>query len=253
LREPPGGRAPDRLANSRRLTPVCERRGSPEAQTLQRHTIAGKPAACTLPRMLISFEGPEGSGKSTQIALLARRLRETGREVVETKEPGGTPVGEAIREVLLHRQVPISPVVELLLYSASRAALVREVIRPALKQGAIVLTDRFADASRVYQGVAGGTPPLQVELVTSVATDGVEPDMTVILDIDPTVGLGRANHRGALDRLESKDLAYHQRVRQGYLDLARANPDRCVVVDAQAAEGVVAALIWSVVEARLGR
>jgi dTMP kinase len=201
--------------------------------------------------MLISFEGPEGSGKSTQLTLLARRLRETGREVIETKEPGGTPVGEAIRDVLLHRDVQISPVVELLLYSASRAALVREVIQPALARGAIVLTDRFADASRVYQGLAGGTPPFQVELVTSVATDGLEPDLTVILDLDPTIGLGRANHRGRLDRLESKDLDYHQRVRQGYLHLARANPDRCVVVDAQGSEDIVAGAIWSVVAKRL--
>lgn len=201
--------------------------------------------------MLISLEGPEGSGKSTQARLLADRLRKTGREVVETKEPGGTPVGEVIREVLLHRAVHISPVVEMLLYSASRAALVREVIGPALQRGAIVITDRFADASRVYQGVAGGLPALQVELITSVATGGLEPDLTLILDLDPVLGLRRADTRGQLDRLESKDLAYHQRVQQGYLDLARANPDRCVVVDAQASEEAVASVIWSVVRERL--
>lgn len=201
--------------------------------------------------MLISLEGPEGSGKSTQARLLADRLRKTGREVVETKEPGGTPVGEVIREVLLHRAVHISPVVEMLLYSASRAALVREVIGPALQRGAIVITDRFADASRVYQGVAGGLPALQVELITSVATGGLEPDLTLILDLDPVLGLRRADTRGQLDRLESKDLTYHQRVQQGYLDLARANPDRCVVVDAQASEEAVASAIWSVVRERL--
>lgn len=201
--------------------------------------------------MLISLEGPEGSGKSTQARLLADRLRKTGREVVETKEPGGTPVGEVIREVLLHRAVHISPVVEMLLYSASRAALVREVIGPALQRGAIVITDRFADASRVYQGVAGGLPALQVELITSVATGGLEPDLTLILDLDPVLGLRRADTRGQLDRLESKDLTYHQRVQQGYLDLARANPDRCVVVDAQASEEAVASVIWSVVRERL--
>jgi len=201
--------------------------------------------------MLISLEGPEGSGKSTQVRLLADRLRKTGREVVETKEPGGTQIGEVIREMLLHRDVQISPVVELLLYSASRAALVREVIGPALQRGAIVITDRFADASRVYQGVAGGLPPFQVELITSVATGGLEPDLTLILDLDPVLGLRRADTRGELDRLESKVLAYHQRVQQGYLDLARANPDRCVVVDALASEEAVAGAIWSVVRERL--
>ena len=190
---------------------------------------------------LITFEGGEGTGKSTQIALLAERLRESGHIVVTLREPGGTSVGEAVRAVVLDTEhVTMNPRAELLLYEAARAQLVDEVIRPALDRGVIVLCDRYRDSSTAYQGHARGLSLEMVRDLNHAATGGLVPDLTILLDIDPLEGLRRATKSAVADRLESEDLAFHERVREGFLAIARAEPERVKVVDATLAPQVIA-------------
>ncbi|MEJ2667933.1 MAG: dTMP kinase [Deinococcales bacterium] len=195
------------------------------------------------------FEGPEGAGKSTQVALLARRLRTSGRSVTTTREPGGTPTGDAIRELLLHADVTIDPLVEFLLYSASRAQHVREVIRPALARGDVVVSDRFAAASIAYQGYGRGLELPFVESLTARATLGLRPDLTVLLDLDPVEGLRRVAGRGIEDRLERAGLAFHRRVREGFLAQAAADAAWLIIDATEDAEGI-AERVWSAVEER---
>lgn len=175
----------------------------------------------------ITFEGVEGSGKSTQIKLLARALRRAGRRVVLTREPGGTAVSDAIRAVLLNRKhTRMTALCETLLYMASRAQLVEEVIRPKLKTGFVVLCDRWLDATLAYQGYAGGMDVGWIQSLGKKVTGGLEPDLTLLLDLPVGHGLRRSKSHKPADRMERKGLAYHRKVRAGYLLLARANPRR---------------------------
>jgi dTMP kinase len=206
--------------------------------------------------LFITFEGGDGSGKSTQIAILADRLRVLGHEVRTFREPGGVAPGDAgerIRDILLdpaHDELDVRA--ELLLYEASRAQLVAAHYRPALKTGAIVLCDRYADSSVAYQGY--GRDVLTVEEVRElnrIATGGLVPDLTLLLDVDPAAGLAQATSAGA-DRLEGAGLPFHERVRAGYLEIAAAEPERVKLVN-RAPEAEVAATVWRFVEPLLAR
>lgn len=206
----------------------------------------------------ITFEGPEGSGKSTHVARLAERLRGLGIEVVCTREPGGTRTGELIREILQHDRAaePIVLEAEVLLFAASRAQLVGRVIRPALERGVWVISDRFADSTTVYQGVGRGFGMDRMIAINAFALGGVEPDVTLLLDVDVTGGLDRMRRRNAEhgvdgDRFEREAREFHERVRQGYLALAGRFPERIRRVDAARAPEAVAADIWRAVEPRL--
>ncbi len=174
-----------------------------------------------------------------------------GFEPTVTKEPGGTPLGERVRElVLLEPDLVISPTSEFLLYSASRAQLVADVIKPALEAGKLVLCDRFAGASVAYQGYGRGLPLTFIGAVTEQATGGLEPDLTLLFDIDPQLGLARVTARGQQDRLEKAELAFHQRVREGFLVQAKANPN-WLTFDATLSEGELARHVWNIAESRL--
>jgi dTMP kinase len=210
-----------------------------------------------LPRgFFITFEGGEGAGKSTQIRLLAATLRADGHDVLVTREPGGSPGAEAVRHVLLSGAAePFGPQLEALLFAAARSDHVEQVIRPAVAAGRIVLCDRFMDSSRVYQGVTGNIDPDFMAALERITVNGMVPDLTIILDIDPEEGLRRASARresgeGA-DRYEKEQLAIHQRRREAFLAIAAAEPDRCVVVDAGEPEAQAAADIEKIVRAAL--
>jgi dTMP kinase len=193
--------------------------------------------------IFITFEGGEGCGKSTQLKILAHRLEAAGVPVRDLREPGGTAAGEAVRAILLDPDhTGLDDTAEILLYEAARAQLVAEVIEPALEAGEVVLCDRFYDSTTAYQGHARGIPLADVEALNRAATRGLEPDRTIVLDIDPALGITRATRQGA-DRLESEDLAFHERVRAGFLAIARTEPERVVVVDASGDVEDVAALV----------
>jgi dTMP kinase len=182
--------------------------------------------------LFITFEGGEGCGKSTQLRLLADALREAGRLVRVVREPGGTRVGEGIRDLLLDpRSAGMDPIAELMLYEAARAQVVSEVIVPALAAGEIVLCDRFFDSTTAYQGHARGLDLVMIRALNVIASGGLVPDRTLLLDLDPAVGLARATEGGA-DRLESEQTAFHAAVRRGFLTIAAEEPDRVRVVDA---------------------
>lgn len=183
--------------------------------------------------VLITFEGGDGCGKSTQMARLAERLIALGGDVVVTREPGGTAIGESIRALLLDLEsAGMSSRAELLLYEASRAQHVTEVIRPGLESGAIVLCDRFYDSTTAYQGYARGLPLDEIEGLNMAATGGLVPDLTLVYDIPPATGVARAAATEGADRLESEELVFHERVAEAYREIAKANPDRAVLVDA---------------------
>ena len=180
--------------------------------------------------IFITFEGPERSGKSTHSRLTARFLKKEGYNVVYTREPGGTPLGDQIRKVLLHsKKAKIAPIVETLLFEASRSELIKEVIAPALRKKKIVISDRFSDATLVYQGYAGSVPLSEIKKIETVSMKGIKPDLTVLLDIDARAGLKKIR-RGTKDRMESKGLLFHRKVRAGYLDLARGDKKRIKVI-----------------------
>lgn len=204
----------------------------------------------------ITFEGGDGSGKSTQIAKLADRLSRAGFEVLSTREPGGSPGAEAIRNVLLSGAAePFGPSMEAILFAAARSDHVEQVIRPAINEGAIVLCDRFMDSSRVYQGVTSDTDENLMAALERITVNGVYPDLTIILDIDPEEGLFRAAERrgGEVpDRFEKETIDVHQKRRQAFLDIAREDPDRCVVVNATASSQDISAEIERIVSQRLG-
>lgn len=196
----------------------------------------------------ITFEGIEGSGKSTQLARVADALRAQGRTVTVSREPGGTALGDAIRTLLLDpRSQGMTPTTEILLYAASRAQHVAEVIQPALARGEIVLVDRFIDSTRAYQGAARAIDPGIVQALEQIATDGLLPDRTIVFDLPVQIGLQRVSVRGAQDRLERETVDFHERVRQGYLALARAEPQRVVVVDATREADAVFADVWQMI------
>ena len=199
--------------------------------------------------VFITFEGVEGSGKSTQLQLLAERLAAAGVAIRVVREPGGTSVGEAIRSILLDpKYSELDARAELLLYEASRAQLVAEVITPALEAGEVVLCDRFFDSTTAYQGYARGLPLAVVSQLNDAATGGMSPDLTIVIDIDSQHALERAcDASGTADRLESEDLAFHERVREGFLAVARAEPERVVVVSGEGSAEAVAERILGAV------
>lgn len=199
--------------------------------------------------MFISFEGPEGGGKSTQAELLATALRREGYSVVVTHEPGGTTVGEAIRQLLLAPDAltAMSARAEVLLFTAARAQLVDEVIRPALDDGSLVLCDRFSDSTIAYQVGGRGLPEDVVTEIVQFATGGLKPDLTFLLDLDVATGLARK--RGVpSDRMEMEDASFHRRVRSTYQKLARREPERIVVLDASRPVQLLATMIQQRVE-----
>ncbi|HEU4985532.1 MAG TPA: dTMP kinase [Rhizobiaceae bacterium] len=210
-----------------------------------------------MPRgFFITFEGGEGAGKSTQVQWLASTLREQGREVVVTREPGGSPGAEAVRHVLLSGAAePFGPAMEAVLFAAARSDHVEQVIRPAVERGAIVLCDRFLDSSRVYQGVTGDLDQDFMRPLERVTVNGMVPDLTIILDIDPAEGLRRAAARrgeGDADRFEKETVEIHKRRREAFLEIARAEPERCVVIDAGALPKEVAERIAETVFQAIG-
>lgn len=197
----------------------------------------------------ITFEGIDGSGKTTQFRMLGNWLRDRGKEVIETVEPGGTAIGREIRRILLDpANTDIQPRAELLLYFASRAQNVDQVIRPGLESGRIVLCDRFTDSTLVYQGAGRGIDTNVVLDLDRIACRGLKPDLTFLIDIDLETSLARAKRRNdrigqSESRIDEESAAFHERVRQGYLALARSEPDRFVVIDGRGAIGEVGASI----------
>jgi dTMP kinase len=203
--------------------------------------------------VVISFEGPDGSGKSTQIEALATELRAAGNEVVTVREPGGTPAGEKIRAILLGEggTVPVDPRADALLFNASRAQLVADVIEPALARGAIVIADRFADSTLAYQGYGSGLPLDALRAIIHFATAGRTPDLTLLLDLDAGHGLARKSGSGRTRFEEGFDAAFHERVATGFRSLAAAEPTRWHLLDASAERGVLAAQISTIVQGAL--
>jgi dTMP kinase len=201
----------------------------------------------------ITFEGGEGAGKSTQLRRLVARLQAGDREVVATREPGGSPGAEAIRELVLNGAADRwSPVTETLLMYASRRDHVERVIRPALARGAWVVCDRFADSTRAYQGAAGGTAPELIAALETYILEGTRPDLTLVFDLPVEVGLERAHARAGTEmRFESKGRAFHARLREGFLAIAKAEPGRCAILDATGSLEDVEARVWAVVNERL--
>lgn len=196
--------------------------------------------------MFITFEGGDGGGKTTQIRLLKDRLLQTGRDVVLTREPGGTPEAEKIRQLILQSGNNWSPITETLMMFAARAMHVRDLIRPALDAGKIVLCDRFTDSTRAYQGYAGGMDLSVIEDLKRITIGDLEPDRTIVLDIPAATGLARSKSGTAEGAQEEKGIAFQEKLRAGYLEIARQNPQRCTIIDAAREIDVVAADIWKV-------
>lgn len=205
--------------------------------------------------LFITFEGTEGCGKSTQINALAARLQDQGQQVLQTREPGGTPLGEAVRNLLQHDEAGagMSPEAELLLFTASRAQLTRERILPAIAKGEIVLCDRFMDSTTVYQGVARQIDTQAVATINRFAVGDARPDLTILIDLPPEVGMARVHARsdGQLDRIEQEAIEFFQAVRTGYLKLAESEPERFLVLDGSASVEVLEQQIWAAVQPRL--
>lgn len=202
--------------------------------------------------LFITLEGPEGSGKTVIARRLAEELGRRGHGVRLTREPGGTRLGERVREILLGRaDLGIGPRADALLFNAARAQLVAEVVRPALDAGEVVLCARFADSTLAYQGYGAGLPIDELRSIAAVATGGLSPDLTILLDVDPETGIERKT-AGARNRFETFDLAFHRRVREGFLDLARAEPARWRVIDSNRHIDPVFADVLAAVLGRLG-
>jgi dTMP kinase len=201
---------------------------------------------------LVTFEGVEGCGKSTQLSMAAARLRERGHRVVETREPGGTSVGERLRAILMDpEEKSLDPVTEWLLLEADRRQHVLEVLRPAVASGAFVLCDRYSDSTEAYQRAGRGLDAEAVHRVDEIARDGLRPDLTLLYDMDPERGLARARERdGRVGRFESADLAFHRTVRAAYLDLARREPERVVLVPSEGDPAAVFEKTWKRLEER---
>ena len=202
--------------------------------------------------MFITLEGPDGSGKTTQIQRLYGRLVAAGYDPLLTREPGGTPIGDQIRDVL-HRldNRDMIDTTEILLYSASRAQLVAQVIRPALDQGRLVLCDRYADSTMAYQGYGRQLDLEALRVITRFATGGLKPDLTVLLDVNVEIGLRRKKAAEEWNRMDQQAIDFHQRTREGYLALAAAEPGRWVIVDASGTVPQVSDRIWQIVSVRL--
>ena len=203
----------------------------------------------------ITFEGGEGTGKSTQAAMLAERLRAFGLGVVLTREPGGSPGAEAIRHVVLSGAAqPFGSHAEAILFAAARDDHVRQLIRPALEAGRWVVCDRFADSTRIYQGALGNVDPRVIRSLERISLGETRPDLTLILDVPTYTGLARAAARrgtDSADRFEAEAREFHTKLREAYRDLAEQEPDRCVLIDAGEAPRIVADTIWATVSRRL--
>jgi dTMP kinase len=202
--------------------------------------------------MFISLEGPEGSGKTSQLPILAEYLRQHGFDVLTTREPGGTSISEQIRTVLHNLEnKEMNPRTEILLFQASRAQLVEQVIKPHLIKGGVVLSDRYADSTLAYQGYGHQIDIESLRMLVTFATGGLKPDLTILLDVDVETGLRRKELKGEWNRLDAYDLEFHQRVRQGYKQLVQAEPERWEVVDASHAPKEVQDELRRVVAERL--
>lgn len=203
----------------------------------------------------ITFEGGEGTGKSTQAHVLAVRLKSLGIAVTQTREPGGSPGAEVIRHVILSGAAkPLGAEAEAMLFAAAREDHIAHTIKPALDRGHWVICDRFADSTRVYQGVLGHVDPRLIKRLEKITVGDNKPDLTLILDAPADIGLARAHARrggGAIDRFESEDIAFHERLRDAYRQLAIGEPDRCVLVDASDTPERVTERVWSAVSRRL--
>ncbi len=202
---------------------------------------------------LITFEGGEGAGKSTQVSILVERLRNAGRHAIATREPGGSPAAEDIRETLLSGKVKqFGPFAEALLFSIARQDHIDIVISDALARGQWVVCDRFLDSTRAYQGANGGVPAPVISALERLTLHGVMPNLTIVLDLPVEEGLARmARRRGAPDRFESQDISQHERIRKALLDIAEEESGRCVVIDARKPEALVAEDVWEAVAERL--
>lgn len=204
--------------------------------------------------ILISFEGSEGSGKTTQIGLLASHLEQIGREIVVTREPGGTAIGEEIRRLLKHSfsDSTMFPETELLLFAASRAQLVRELLLPALSQGRIVLCDRFLDSTTVYQGAARRMSSDPIQNINTFAVGHLIPNLTIVIDVPAATGMERIRHRPSdlPDRMEQENIEFYERVREGYLVLANSLPERFLVIDGMQKVQTIEKQIWNEIQKR---
>ena len=204
---------------------------------------------------LISFEGSEGSGKSTQVTRLAAHLQKLKRDVITVREPGGTEIGEQIRNIIVHNSKgdEMCAETELLLFTAARAQLVREIIVPALLRGTIVLSDRYLDSSTVYQGIGRNLAADPVQQINHFAVGNVMPDLTIIIDVPTEVSLARIRQRASdvPDRMERENIDFYHKVREGYLVLARSMPERFAVIDGTTDENSIEKKVWAVVKARL--
>jgi dTMP kinase len=204
--------------------------------------------------MFITFEGVEGCGKTTQARLLAARFAEHGARTLVTREPGGAAISEQIRAILLdNKNDGMDPMAEALLYVASRAQFVAEIVRPALAVGTVVICDRYADSTLAYQGYGRGLDVGTLEQLNTIATGGLVPDITLLLELSVAEGLDRRHKEGNANRLDNAGSAFHERVRNGYHALAAADPQRWRVIDAAAAPSVVAAEVWSALSPFVGR
>ena len=213
------------------------------------------PLKTTSTGKLISFEGSEGSGKSTQIAFLAEHFQKAGREVISVREPGGTEIGEQIRNIIVHNSKgdEMCAETELLLFAAARAQLVREVIAPALTRGIVVLSDRYLDSSTVYQGIGRNLAADPVAQINRFAVGNVMPDLTVVIDVPTEVGLARIRQRASdlPDRMERENIDFYQKIREGYLVLAKGMSDRFVVIDGTQTQEAISKKVWAAVKERL--
>ncbi len=207
--------------------------------------------------LFISFEGSEGCGKSTQIRALAERLKIEGQKVIQTREPGGTALGEAIRNLLQHDEAGdgMSAESELLLFAAARAQITRELIAPAIAEDKIVLCDRFMDSTTVYQGVARALNSSDVATINQFAVGISKPDLTILIDLDPAIGLERVKARsgGQLDRMEREAIEFFEAVRAGYLAVAESEPERFLVLDGNQDIDTLTETIWTTVQAKLAQ
>lgn len=202
--------------------------------------------------LFITLEGPEGAGKSTHLPQLCDWLRQQGHEVTQTRNPGGTEIGVQIRHMLLNPENEgMTSLTELLLYAADRAQHVAEVVKPALAEGGIVVCDRFTDSTVAYQGHGRGLSLELLNMLNGLATQGLNPDLTLVLDVEPALGLQRAALARSVDRMEQESLDFHERLRKGFLAIAEANPDRVVLIDANQDAPRVQDALRKAVSARL--
>jgi len=203
--------------------------------------------------MFITLEGPDGSGKSMQIPILAEFIRQRGYEVLTTREPGGTSIGDQIRQVIMKLgNTSMHPRTEILLFCAARAQIVEEVLKPALARGVVVISDRYADSTLAYQGYGHGVNLNDLHQLLAFVTGGLKPDLTLLLDVDATIGLQRRqNSGGEWNRLDAYALDFHKRVREGYHELAKAEPQRWETIDAGQTPEMVQSAIQKIIEARI--